>query len=209
MLNLKPEELEDKLIQFCETVLSQKCIDLTELVLRDPKQPTDPYFWDIGSFVKPQRFKLKEKQMLALLHWYFPEEIRYQINLFLEENWGNERKELKEVLLSSKRTALAWFIIQEEFNERDFFGNYLKKSNFSVFFNLKLRRVTKKRNLKKYTGWCRGPQDHSSMVDNITRRVQWRESEEEYQQRILEEIEFDNFVESIFLKIEQFYDNIN
>ena len=208
MLNLKPEEFDGKLIQFYETKLLKKCIDLRKQVLQDSKQPTDDYFWDKGSFVKPKSFKLKEKLMLALIHWYFPEEIKFTINLFLEETWGNERRELKEVLLSSKRSALTWFIIQNEFNERDFFGNYLVLNNFRNFLNLKFKKITKKRNLKKYTGWCRGPQDHSSRVDNITKRVQWRETEEDYQQRILEEIEFNNTVELIFLKIEEYYDNL-
>jgi hypothetical protein len=146
--------------------------------------------------------------MLGLLHWYCSDEIRFSINLFLEENWGRERRELKAVLLSSKRNALAWIIIQKEFNESDFFGNYLSKNQFNNFFRLRFKIEQKKQNLRKYTGWCRGPQDYSSRVDNLTKRVRFRESEEDYTLRIQEDFEFQHLVDSLFSEIQEYYDKL-
>lgn len=207
MLNISPEDLDVKLSSFYREELLWKDIDLSKAVLRDPNHQS-VNFTDIGTFTKPSSFKLKEKIMLGILHWYCSDEIRFSINILLEENWGRERIELKAVLLSSKRNALAWLIIQDEFNEFDFFGNLLKKNQFNNFFNLKFKIERKKRNLKRYTGWCRGPQDHSSRVDNLTKRVRYRESEEEYNIRILEELEIQHKVDSLFLEIEEFYNRL-
>lgn len=207
MLNISPEDLDVKLSTFYRKVLLEKDIDLSRAVLRDPTH-SQHYFQDIGSFVKPQSFKLKEKIMLAVLHWYCSDEIRFSLNMFLEEHWGRERLELKAVLLSSKRNTLAWLVIQEDFNEHDFFGNYLTKNSFTTFFKLKFREERKKRSLKRYTGWCRGPQDHSSVVDNLTKRLRYRLSEEEYNIMILEELEIQSEIDSLLLRIEEFYNTL-
>jgi hypothetical protein len=77
--------------------------------------------------------------MMGVLHWYFPEEIRCLVNLALSENWGGDFEEIKEVLLTSKETALAYLIIQDRFNEYDFYGNLLtEKINLLLSGHLKI-----------------------------------------------------------------------
>jgi hypothetical protein len=107
--------------------------------------------------------KVKEKKLLAIFSWYFPEEIRWLIQFWLSENWGGESKEVKEVLLTSKETALGWLIIQKEFSTRDFYGNILKENTFRIFLSRSFDFVSinLRKKVKKYTGYCRGYQDNS------------------------------------------------
>jgi hypothetical protein len=91
--------------------------------------------------------------------WYFPEEIGVLVRLNLEETWGDERQEVGEALLTSKAFALAWLIIQEDFNENDFFGNYLSPAKVKQLLRfLEFKRVSTKK-VERYTGYCRGHRD--------------------------------------------------
>lgn len=199
--------LDQNLRNFYEEFLRAKDLDLSTTVLRDPK-PDAVVQFDISSFRKPEKFSLKEKMMLGILHWYFSKEIRFSINLWLERHWGQERKEVKEVLLNSKRTALGWLKIQTDFNDSDFYGNYLKQNNFSAFFRLKFQS-DRKRKVKRYTGWCRGPQDHCSRVQSHWSRTKIRLSTEWTNQEIDKEMEFQILVDSLFDEISEFYNSIS
>jgi hypothetical protein len=109
----------------------------------------------------------KEILLLACLHWYFPNEIKFQINLFLEEVWPREEYLAKELMLSSKKTMIGYMIIQDKFSENDFFGNILKKENLEKFHSLKFTVSTAlsiQKSDKQYTGWCRGPKDKGTTL---------------------------------------------
>jgi hypothetical protein len=129
--------------------------------------------------------KLSEKITLAVISWYFPEEIRFLIHLELEETWGAECQEVKEVLLTSRDYALTWLIRCSSWNESDFFGNYLNNSFVRLF------RLTQFRNLptgkvEKYTGYCRGYQNSINGVpSSLPRELLAKASvEEEYQREL-------------------------
>lgn len=77
---------------------------------------------ELNGFILKTR-KLKDKIVLGIMHWYMPLELKVIVNLWLEENWGPELKEVKEVLLTSKEMALGWILVQEFWNNNDFFGN--------------------------------------------------------------------------------------
>jgi hypothetical protein len=109
-------------------------------------------------------FKLKglnEKILFGILHWYFPAEIRVIFNLWLEEHFGEDYSEVKEIILLSKETALGYLLVQDRWSSRDFYGNVLTKKQTSNFqkSNLILRLTSK----PKDKVFRRGYNDHGSM----------------------------------------------
>jgi hypothetical protein len=130
---------------------------LLQDVSDDPTQYLGTLSFDVTTLRTPR--KLKEKITLAIASWYFPEEIGTLVRINLEETWGTERQEVGEVLLASKAFALAWLIIQEDFNEYDFFGNYLSQPRVKQLLRfLEFKQVSTKK-VKRYTGYCRGHRD--------------------------------------------------
>lgn len=200
--HLTVNELDSKIQSFADISLGEKVTFLRSHILMDPTLQLEKFDTE---FTNPSNFKLKEKIMLALVHWYFPDEIKFLINLWLEKHWGTERKEVKVILLTSKRSALGWLFIQEDFNNFDFFGNYLKKETFRAFSKIKFRRIYKPKGVKRYSGWCRGPKDQGSMNDNINSRTKIRDGHEFVAQVLLEEVELNNQIELLFNQIDDFY----
>jgi hypothetical protein len=99
--------------------------------------------------LKTEGTKLKEKILLALFSWYAPKEIGVLLNLRLCEIWGEERRDLKETLLDSKLFALGALLVQDKWNENDFFGNILTEEEFEglfqrVFRSCRLKRIRKR-----------------------------------------------------------------
>lgn len=114
------------------------------------------YRYDFNTLRTKRKLKLNEKILIGVLHWYFPIELRFIFNLWLEESWGADHKEIKEVILISKEMALGYLLVQDRWNNHDFFGNILCKSQSGLLdlFNFKLTKNTEK--VPKYTGYCRG-----------------------------------------------------
>lgn len=186
--------------------MREKDIDLSKAVFRDPNHHSREFLVDPTTFQNPDRFNLKEKIILGILHWYCSEEIRFLINLWLDANWGKERLDIKDVVLNSKRTALGWLKVQDEFGDRDFFGNYLQKSLINPFLRLKLRKQNVSSKPKKYSGWCRGPKDQSSTVDNLNSRTKIGKGTEFAVEELQRQLELTLLIESLYDKIEEFYD---
>lgn len=69
--------------------------------------------------------KFRELVKLSIVHWYFPEEVRFLFRFWLEEHLIEEYREVLEILLVSKETALGWLLIQENWNDSDLWGNIL------------------------------------------------------------------------------------
>lgn len=85
---------------------------------------------------------------LSIIHWYFPEEARFLVRLWLEENWCEEFIAERAVLLSSKENALGYLLIQDEWSDSDFWGNIAsKKKRLIPWFNSNL--VTFEKKVKK------------------------------------------------------------
>lgn len=130
--------------------------------------------------------KLSQKIGLAILSWYFPEEIRFIVQLSLRETWGAESREVKEILLSSKDFALTWLICESKWTESDFFGNVLDKRLSKLWKLSNFKRLSRKR-VKKYTGWCRGHQEsnHRSSEFFDPELYATSSTTEEYQREML------------------------
>lgn len=157
MLNFKSTHDLDLEIErsSCLALLREKSKVLGNYLTDSPTQYLESSRqFDVTSLRVPK--KLKDKYVLALLSWYLPEEIGILIRLSLEENWGVESAEVGTIVLNSKEFALAWFIIQDRFNENDFFGNYLTEERVAHISKILAFKRESRRRVKRYTGYCRG-----------------------------------------------------
>jgi hypothetical protein len=180
----------DRILEKNSAVVSLR--ERSEILLQDVSDDPTLYLgnvaYDVTSLRVPR--KLKDKITLAIVSWYLPEEISILLRLTLEENWGVERQEVGEVLLTSKSFALAWLLIQDDFNENDFFGNYLSRPRVKLllrFLEFKKRRTNK---VKRYTGYSRGHRDgtHRSPT-SLPRELQpgYISEEEDQIRRLIQE----------------------
>lgn len=154
MLNLTLDQLDQSVNKFFDKYFSERCECLRTHLSVSPTQSIDGFQYDLTTLVAKD-LKLKEKILIGITHWYFPVEIRFLFHLWLSENWGAEAQEIRDLLLTSKSTALGYLIIQEDFNESDFFGNILSKTKKDLLLRFNFKRLSNKR-VKKYTGYCRG-----------------------------------------------------
>lgn len=144
---------------------------------------------DITTVRLPNCKSLNQKIFLGILSWYLPEEVRFPVVLWLDQHWGVEKKEVKDIILTSKIYALAWLQVQERWNEYDLFGNYLNERFLKGIF-WRLDFVRKNEHVgKQYNGWCRGHRDGKSLIhprdhlipateEEIARFEDWRMSQE-------------------------------
>lgn len=116
----------------------EKCEFLRKSVVVGPKSYERPFELKI---VNKRLSKLNDKILLGVLHWYLPKEISVLMNLWLEENWGGEFLEVKTAVLTSKKSALGYLLVNDRWNENDFLGNILKEkrvesilSGFHIFW---------------------------------------------------------------------------
>jgi hypothetical protein len=129
-------------------------LTLIDNLLDSPTYQTE---YDLTRLVIPTR-KTKDLIGLAVMSWYMSEEIKVLLQLELRSVWPAESWEVGEVLLTSKEFMLAWLIIQDRWNEHDFFGNVLDK-RLGRIWNLVTFHRKPRTPVKKYTGWCRGYQE--------------------------------------------------
>lgn len=159
LLNLNLRDLDSTLKRFYDQSSGPKKTESLRMSLSDsPKLYSDGQInFDPTQFYFGTR-RRQDLIVLAIFSWYFPEEIRILFQLDLAEHWEKCDKfyEVKEILLTSKEFALSWLILQDQWNEFDFFGNVLRKKHIDVvlgrisFKKIKLNRVN------RYTGYCRG-----------------------------------------------------
>jgi hypothetical protein len=206
MLETSFEQLDSDFREFYQEFGEFRIKELS-LQLRDsPTQYTQYPDYDFTNF----HFKTNKKKdliFLSILSWYFPEDIRIIFQLSLEEHWAKidslsvERK----ILLTSKAFALAWCLLIGEWNDNDFYGNYLsKKKKFipSLFKMFNFKRLSSKR-VKRYTGYCRGyPGSHRRVRNSVPPELRVETLSEE--ELIIQKLEFNSLVESISNRIEDY-----
>lgn len=148
------EKLDHGINKYYERHFSKKMKKLqTQLLVKS--DTIDNVTVDFTQFQISQ-LKLDELIALSVISWYTPEEIGYLLRLWLMENWGSNYKEVEDIVLTSKRLALGYLLVQNRFSNNDFFGNILRSlakkinSNYFDFLHLKQGKV------EKYTGYCRG-----------------------------------------------------
>jgi len=144
------KELDIEIEEFVRLGFASKdLISLTNQVAMNPTLLKGEEL-NLFSSVKKDGLRLTDKVFLAVLSWYLPKEIGSLLNLRLEEVWGQERLDLKALLLDSKFTCLGTLLVCDLWNGFDFYGNYLsEKSNifkklcrkyFSILSFKRLRR---------------------------------------------------------------------
>jgi hypothetical protein len=156
------KDLDLCLQRFYNKELKGRSESLADQVRIVSKTVTVKPLFDVTKFYFKTR-KLRDLITLSIMSWYFPDEIRFTVQLFLEDyHWPSDTPyEIKKILLNSKEYSLAWLILQDQWNENDFFGNVLDK-RFSNLFNkgFGFRKISR-RKVKRYTGYCRGHPDSS------------------------------------------------
>lgn len=143
--------------------------------------------------------------MLSLLSWYLPEEIRLIFQFSLEEHWSkcNADAVERKILLNSKAYALAFVHQIEDWNENDFYGNYLSKGNVKRLFLLFGFKRNSVRKISRYSGYCRGYRDSRRESSNkVPHHLRVGVISEE--ELVLQKLAFDFEVFRLSEKIERF-----
>lgn len=150
--------IQNSLLIVYKSLFKGKTESLRQFLLESPTQYTDVFkHFDLTRINLRLR---KKNQMigLAIISWYFPEEIRFLVQEELREIWDPESKEVMEILLNSQDFAVAWLICSSDWTESDFFGNVLNK-DLAFLWSLSNFRKISRRKVKKYSGYCRGYQE--------------------------------------------------
>lgn len=152
--NFNPIKFFEQLEQHV-TVVSTMCESLRKQVVDNPNFLTADTF-----LVLPD--KLQEIEALALLSWWMPAEVRYLVQLGLEERikkLSPDDQVITKILLSTKGEALLWLSETSVFHSRDFFGNFLRKGVLAL---QSLKFVQRKTKIVKPQR-KRGYHDHGSL----------------------------------------------
>lgn len=143
---------------FYDLYLATECKDRRVPVAVDPNLENET--WEPNGLYLPN-LNIEEKILLGVLQWYMPEDLSVLMNLWLEEHWGGEFKEIRDVLLSSKDTALGYILVSDRWNERDFYGNVLKKERVRKILRYRFRKRVTRKPTKKV--WRRGYNDKGNL----------------------------------------------
>lgn len=192
--------IDRQLWKFYHNNLSETTESLRQLVLDSPTQLSKVTMkLDLTKLIF-KFSKESEFQTLAIMSWYFPEEMRFLFQMELSENWRGQSDGVKEILLTSKDYALTWLMRVSRWNESDFFGNHLNKS-FCRKFNLTEFKKISQKKVQRYSGYCRGYQDTNRGAPSSLRREHWAKStllEEEQRQ-----LEIEMTISSLFTRVEE------
>lgn len=155
-LTVTCRQLDDTISELYDGHLKRVCQVLIESVVDSSKRPTDFLLNDLAV----PKMKLREKHLLYVFSWWMPEEIRYILQLKLEETWGGDSREILEVSKISKEHCLGVLLVSEGWNDRDFFGNFLNVKTLVRILNriyIKKRPTFVRRKVRR-----RGYNDHGS-----------------------------------------------
>lgn len=160
-----------------------------EIILRRSNTLGDPkhYHERIFTFPRLQYVKKRHWIELVIAMWYLDDEVlRSQLRLDLEERYQcfefEDQVELAP-LIQDKKTMELYLIETTKWTTKSFFGNILH-DNYQLDYFVFLPRL-KTGKVKKYTGWCRGPQDHHSARESH----QWKPSRSWELNQLQEEID--------------------
>lgn len=152
--NFNPIKFFEQLEQQ-NTVVPTMCESLRKQVVDDPNFLTANTL-----LILPD--KLQEIEALALLSWWMPLEVRYLVQLGIEEKikkLSPEDQVISKILLKTKEEALIWLSETSVLHSRDFFGNFLRKGVLALrslkFVQRKIKIVKPQRK--------RGYHDHGSL----------------------------------------------
>ena len=156
--NTTLRRLEEQVAEFFNrTWILEKSRKLRDSVAIDPNLQCTLGIEGLGFKART----LDEKILLGVFQWFTDSVIGCYINLWLEENWGGDQREVKEALNDSKDSALGYLLVSDRWNDRDFFGNFLKEARFDFYrrsFVLKAKKSKPKMVQRR-----RGYNDHGTL----------------------------------------------
>lgn len=201
--------IDSQLEKFVSSELSETTENLRQLVLDSPTQLTRTVMKLDLTKLQLKFSKERDFICLAILSWYFPEEIRFLFQMELEDTWKTQSREVKEVLLTSKDYALTWLICESHWNESDFFGNVMNKSFAKLFRLTEFKRISQKK-VPRYSGYCRGYQDTNRGVPSSLRKEHWAKSSvvEEIQRQVEFEKRRSYLIWNIQVDLEELRDDV-
>jgi hypothetical protein len=142
--------------------------------LRDsPKQETG-VFRPIEGISFPEGVKKRIKFLILTSVWYYPENpMSFYLLLECKKFFGKEFEAEYSVLSSSKILALGFWLSQEKWSDRDFYGNVTRLTSSIKFLISHLINVRREPTfkVKKYTGYCRGYSESGRWAPWRSRRV--------------------------------------
>lgn len=163
-LNLSTKEFDIQLKRQVDLLLTKQEIDLTECqVLATPTLESNSEL----ICILPNRFR--ELRALAILQWYLPEPLRFEIQLNLLgifpysldfENKGFQQTLEIQILSESKEFMLKYLMIQNDFQPRELFGTILREDSVEALRNLKIFWMNPSQCRRKIRR--KGYQDHGS-----------------------------------------------
>lgn len=202
--NVTLTRLDNQFSKFYKEFLETECEDRKKLVLDNSKRLLN---FD-ANFISFPQLSLNEKILLGVLQWYMPLELRVLINLWLEEHWGGEFREIQRLLCTSKYIALGYILVNKRWSARDFYGNILKEKNLKKIKFLKVGQVKKKaKRIQRHRGYrdkgsLRLP--HQSIGFNFRKlkTVIEKEEEEILKEQIYQDLLFE-VLEEIYREMEE------
>lgn len=152
------EKLFAELDLFYHTHLQKECKVLRKRVL-DSSKRSDEFL--ANDLFLPGKLSLDNRILLMVISWWMPSEVRPLLQLKLEESWGGEFQEYKDVCLISRDHALGVLLVSNRWSDRDFYGNILKEG---PLVKLLSGTVPKRRSIRvRKRVRRRGYQDHGSL----------------------------------------------
>jgi hypothetical protein len=159
MMDIKFSELDLQISKLYSKNWRGKPESLRQILWDSPTQNLEHLLdkYDVTKLAFKFKRTRQNFQRLAILSWYFPEEVRILVQLHLQESWKTEDSNIeKEILLSSKELCLAWIITESGWTCSTFFGNILKVTSVERLVSSLDFQAKSQSKVKRYTGYCRG-----------------------------------------------------
>jgi len=158
----------EQLDRFFEEFFRRDCFETLYRVLstelRDSPKQESGLFRPIEGIRFPEGIKKRIKYLILTSVWYYPENpMSFYLLLEGKKLLGKELEAEYSVLSSSKVLALGFWLSQEKWSDRDFFGNVTRLSRNIEYMISHLITVKREETSKveKYTGYCRGYSESS------------------------------------------------
>jgi len=166
------EQLDSYFEKFFQKHFSKMYKSLSTQLWSNPEQEPEKLSSPILGIGFPSGMKKVQKLLLLTSIWYFPkEECSFLLNLDCERLFGKELENEYRVLSSSKILALGYWLSQDSWNDKDFYGNVASlNGNFKIFGLIRLLEETPFTG-ERYTGYCRGYPESSKWTPYKSKSV--------------------------------------
>jgi hypothetical protein len=128
----------------------------------------------------PRNFRLL--RALAIVQWYFPENLHFLTYLSLEEqtfNWLTQKQKIEiKIYLSSKENCVKYLYLTDRYSSNEIFGNILKNDLLDLQRQFKIKKKIYPKPTEKV--YRRGPKDKGSRRVDSSLRILQEEIEKDF-----------------------------